>query len=181
MSSAAFDSPHNASRELRFKRTLAFLQATLPAPARLLDLGPDNPLAERLRGLGYEVANTGLTDLDDHPEAVTGIQADAVTAFEILEHLVSPMPVLRALEPKRLFTSVPLRLWFATAYRNPADRWDQHYHEFEDWQFDWLLEKGGWTTVRAEKWTSPTALTGVRPIMRRFTPRYYVVESRRTV
>ena len=21
---------------------------------------------------------------------------------------------------------------------------DRHYHEFEDWQFDWLLEKSGW-------------------------------------
>jgi hypothetical protein len=22
--------------------------------------------------------------------------------------------------------------------------WDRHYHEFEDWQFDWLLEKSNW-------------------------------------
>ncbi|MEM1095243.1 MAG: methyltransferase [Bacteroidota bacterium] len=179
MSNAAFDSPHNASRELRFDRTLAFLRATLPAPARVLDLGPDNPLAGRMRSLGYDVVNTGLTDLDEHPEVVEGLQADAVTAFEILEHLVSPMPLLRALEPTRLFASIPLRLWFATAYRNPNDRWDQHYHEFEDWQFDWLLEKGGWTNVRTEKWTSPTAINGIRPLLRRFTPRYYVVESRR--
>ncbi|MEM6646998.1 MAG: hypothetical protein AAF730_12180, partial [Bacteroidota bacterium] len=81
MSSASFDSPHSASRELRFDRTLAFLQATLPAPARVLDLGPNNPLAERMRSLGYDVVNTGLTDLDDHPEAVAGLHADAVTAF----------------------------------------------------------------------------------------------------
>ena len=39
---------------------------------------------------------------------------------------------------------VPLNLWFASAYRNKTDLWDRHYHEFEDWQFDWLLEKAGW-------------------------------------
>jgi len=53
------------------------------------------------------------------------------------------------------------------------------YHEFEDWQFDWLLEHSGWKIVRTEKWTSYGAYNGIRPLLRRFTPRYYAVEAAR--
>ncbi|MEO1075376.1 MAG: methyltransferase domain-containing protein [Bacteroidota bacterium] len=169
----------------RFARTEAFLGASLPAPARLLDLGPPNTLGERLKKRGYAVAFTGTVDLDEHPEAaaaqVAGADADAVTAFEILEHLVNPLGVLRAIQAPRLFATVPMRLWFSSAYRNPRDPWDRHYHEFEDWQFDWLLEKAGWEVVRRERWTNPPPrwTVGVRPLLRRVTPRWYVVEASR--
>jgi hypothetical protein len=33
--------------------------------------------------------------------------------------------------------------------------WDRHYHEFEDWQLDWLLEKTGWKIIDSQKWTNP--------------------------
>lgn len=163
----------------RFVKTLAFLKATLPPPARLLDLGPPNQFSDILRSEGYEVINTE-GDLDEHPEVVAGIEADAVTGFEILEHLVAPLALLRQLEPQRGFFTVPMRLWFAPAYRHPTNPWDRHYHEFEDWQFDWLMEKGGWDIVRAEKWKSPIKRLGVRPLLRRITPRYYAVEVRRS-
>ena len=52
---------------------------------------------------------------------------------------------------------------------------DRHYHEFEDWQFDWLLEKAGWNIKKRQKWTSPISKIGIRPILRKFTPRYYAV------
>ncbi len=161
------------------ERTLRFLQKTLPPPARILDLGARNTLAERMEAAGYIVYNTE-GDLDLVPEVASREDVDAVTAFEILEHLVSPFPLLRAIRAPRLIASVPLRLWFATAYRNPHDPWDRHFHEFEDWQFDWLLEKAGWTIVQREKWTSPARRWGIRPILRRFTPRYYIVEAIRT-
>jgi ribosomal protein S6 len=32
--------------------------------------------------------------------------------------------------------------------------WDRHYHEFEDWQLDWL-EKTGWKIIDSQKWTNP--------------------------
>ncbi|HPX06952.1 MAG TPA: hypothetical protein PLC17_13520, partial [Tenuifilaceae bacterium] len=89
---------------------------------------------------------------------------------EILEHLVSPFPLLRDLP-----ATIPLRLWFAPAYKSKTDKWDKHYHEFEDWQFDMLLEKAGWTIVDRAKWTSPIHKLGIRPILRMFTPRYYAV------
>lgn len=66
---------------------------------------------------------------------------------------------------------------FAKAYRSKTDEWDRHIHEFEDWQFDWLLEKAGWEIIRKEKWTSPINKIGIRPILRFITPRYYIVEA----
>jgi hypothetical protein len=74
-----------------------------------------------------------------------------------------------------LVASVPLKLWFASAYRSKTDKWDRHYHEFEDWQFDWLLEKAGWRIVKSEKFTNPVKKIGIRPILRRITPRYYLI------
>ena len=169
--------PDAAHRD-RFERTVRFVGETLAPPARLLDVGPDNPLAERLRAEGYAVENTGLADLDDHPEAAA-IEADALVAFEIFEHLVNPLGVLRASPARRLFASVPRRLWFSTAYRSETDRWDRHFHEFEDWQFDWLLETAGFEVVRRERWTprSQGLPLGVRPLLRRVVPRWYVVEA----
>lgn len=166
-----------AVQALRFRRTLDFMAATMLPPARLLDLGTPNLLSEVMQGAGYEVRNTGGEDLDEAPEVARDADVEAVTAFEILEHLVNPLGVLREITAPRLFATIPLRLWFASAYRNPNDPWDRHFHEFEDWQFDWLLEKAGWEIVRTEKWTSPARPIGVRPLLRRITPRYYAVEA----
>ncbi|NQU87722.1 MAG: methyltransferase, partial [Mariniphaga sp.] len=74
-------------------------------------------------------------------------EVEVVTALEILEHLVSPFSVLRNLPGKKLIATVPLRLWFKSAYKNTNDTWDCHYHEFEDWQFDWLFQKSGWNII----------------------------------
>jgi hypothetical protein len=175
MKSTALSSDPTLDR--RFRKTLQFMESSLVPPARVLDLGASNPFAEIMRREGYTVQNTE-GDLDDVPEVVRGVEAEAATAFEILEHLVAPLNVLRELPVQRLFATVPLRLWFATAYWNPDDPWDRHYHEFESRQFDWLLEKAGWEIVRAEKWTGPVpGVLGIRPLLRRFTPRWYAVEA----
>lgn len=177
MSGAVHYSEDDPHVQRRYDLTLAFMQETLLPPARLLDLGPSNPMSDRLRREGYTVLNTE-GDLDEVPAVVREHDVEAVTAFEILEHLVGPLNVLRAIDAPRLFATVPLRLWFSTAYRHPTDPWDRHFHEFEDWQFDWLLEKAGWSIVRTEKWTSPPKWKlGVRPILRTITPRYYAVEA----
>ena len=163
----------------RFELTVSFLAETLPTRSRILDLGVDNPLAAKLREVGYEVVNTPDLDLDSYPQAVQGYDVDAVTAFEILEHLINPFSVLQAIEAPRLFATVPLRLWFARAYRNREDILDQHFHEFEPWQFNRLVEKARWEPTRSETWTGPTGKMGFRPLLRRYTPRYYAVEARR--
>ena len=170
----------NPTLNLRFQRTLSFLKASIPPPARILDLGADNEFSEIMREHGYEVLNT-KGDLDEVPEVVQGVEVDAVTAFEILEHLVGPLNVLRHIAAPQLIATVPLRLWFAKAYNNPKDPWDRHFHEFEPWQFDWLLEKAGWKIKHRERWNSPVRRAGIRPLLRLITPRYYAVQAIRNV
>lgn len=178
ISSAQSEGPTEARR---FALTERFMAESLPPPASLLDIGPPNTLGRRLERGGYEVAYTGEVDLDEHP-AVVDVSADAATAFEVLEHLVNPLGVLRAVAAPRLFTTVPMRLWFSKAYWNEDDPWDRHYHEFEPRQFDWLLEKAGWEVVRREEWTNPSPglPLGIRPLLRLVTPRWYVVEAKRS-
>jgi hypothetical protein len=163
----------------RFQKTIDFVKKSLPANSTILDLGTPNALSELLSKEGYIVSNTSGEDLDSDLDLIIKMNTHCTTSFEIFEHLLNPLGVLKALKSDRLIASVPLRLWFAKAYRNKNDRWDQHFHEFEDWQFDWLLEKAGWEIVRSEKWTSPTKINGIRPILRLFTPRYYIIEARR--
>lgn len=159
----------------RYQRTIAFLRKYAPAPLTILDLGIRNPFVSYLEKEGYTVYNTKGEDLDINLSAVKNKNADLVTALEICEHLVSPLPLLKEIEAKKLVASVPLKLWFSSAYRSKTDPWDRHYHEFEAWQFDWLLEKAGWTIKARDSWTHPVKKIGIRPLLRLFTPRYYIV------
>lgn len=159
----------------RYKHTLRFLQDVISTEEKILDLGVPNPFSKILIDEGFSVANTSGEDLDLNTTIVDTEEFDVVTAFEIFEHLVSPFNVLKDIKAKKLIASVPLQLWFASAYKSDTDHWDRHYHEFEDWQFDWLLEKTGWRIVKREKFTNPVNKIGIRPILRRITPRYYLV------
>ena len=159
----------------RYNKTLDFVKQHLKEPSVILDLGVENPLAQKIKALGHEIQNTHGQDLDTHFSVVNDSKYEVVTAFEILEHLVSPYPLLEAIKARKLIASIPLKLWFASAYRSKTDPRDRHYHEFESWQFDWLLEKAGWRIVAREKWTNPGSFKlGFRPILRWFTPRYYI-------
>lgn len=169
----------NDHHKRRYDKTWAFLEKAVGPSATVLDIGTPNVFSEYMKEKGLKVVNTSGEDLDDHPETVAQFDTQVATAFEIFEHLINPLGVLRAIKAPTLVASIPLSLWFAKAYRNKANRWDQHFHEFEDWQFDWLLEKAGWEVVRREKWTSPVKLNGIRPVLRLFTPRYYIVEAKR--
>jgi len=163
----------------RFKKTLEFLETSVPAPAKVLDLGVENPFSTIMKSQKYEVTNTSGDDLDLSPLVDQENEYDLVTAFEIFEHLLSPFNLLKELKTKKLVATVPLRLWFADAYRSKTDMRDRHFHEFEDWQFDWLLEKAGWNIKKRSKWTNPVGKIGVRPILRTITPRYYAVYAER--
>jgi len=163
----------------RYKLTVEFLLKHVPENSSILDLGVENPLSKIMKDLGFKVENTKGEDLDLDTSALTTSKAEIVTAFEIFEHLLSPFTVLKNIKAKKLVASVPLKLWFASAYRSKTDMLDRHYHEFEDWQFDWLLEKSGWKIIAREKWTNPTKKIGIRPILRWFVPRYYIVYAER--
>ena len=163
----------------RYDHTIEFLKNVLPAPATILDLGTRNTFSEIMEKNGYTVYNTEGEDFDLIPEIVKKYKVEAVTAFEIFEHLVAPFNVLKAIESTKLVTTIPLNLWFAKAYQSKDNEWDRHFHEFEDWQFDWLLNKAGWQIKKTQKWTSPIKKIGFRPILRKYIPRYYAVYAER--
>lgn len=163
----------------RFKLTLKFLQKHISTTETILDLGVKNPFSEIMLSEGYSVKNTNGEDLDEDRSAIENSTADVVTAFEIFEHLLSPYEVLKSIKTDKLVISVPLKLWFASAYRSKTDKWDRHYHEFEDWQLDWLLEKTGWKIIDRQQWTNPVKKLGIRPFLRHFTNRYYIIYAER--
>lgn len=163
----------------RFKNTLHFLQKHITTAESILDLGVENPFSKIMKEQGYTVENTKGEDLDSNYSTVTNSESTVVTAFEIFEHLLAPLNVLTQIKANKLVASIPLKLWFSPAYKSKIDPWDRHYHEFEDWQFDWLLEKAGWTIIDRNKWTNPVKKIGLRPLLRTFTPRYYIVYAER--
>jgi len=164
----------------RFKLTYQFLEKHISKSETVLDLGVENPFTKILKDNAFVVENTKGEDLDFDTATIKNSDATVVTAFEIFEHLLNPFTVLQSIKADKLVISVPLRLWFASAYRSKTDKWDRHYHEFEDWQLDWLLEKTGWKIIDRQKWTNPTKKLGIRPILRWFTPRYYIIYAERT-
>lgn len=148
--------------------------------SKLLDLGTENPFTPQLKAAGYSVSNTQGENLDDDFKKIAQTACDCVTAFEIFEHLLAPYNILKELKCNKLIASIPLKLWFAKAYWNETDDWDKHYHEFEPKQFQFLLEKTGWKIKHFEFWTSPDQnKIGVRPLLRYFYPRYYIVYCER--
>ena len=159
----------------RFKHTLEFLQKHVSKSETILDLGVDNPFSKIMKDEGFLVKNTTGEDLDDNQNVFLSDKQNVVTAFEIFEHLLNPYTILKEIKSDKLLISIPLRLWFSPAYRSKTDMWDRHYHEFEDWQLDWLLEKTGWKIIDCEKFTHPVKKIGFRPFLRLITPRYYIV------
>jgi len=163
----------------RFKYTLQFLNKHIDTSKSILDLGVKNPFSEIMKTDGYVVKNTLGEDLDEDQSAIRNSTADVVTAFEIFEHLLSPYEILKSVNTNKIVISVPLKLWFSSAYRSKTDMRDRHYHEFEYWQLDWLLEKTGWIIKDRQKWTNPVKKIGFRPLLRWFTPRYYIIYAER--
>ena len=159
----------------RFKITLEFLQKHIEKDELILDLGIENPLSSLIKKNGYNINNTSGEDLNIDRSAIKNSNAKVITAFEIFEHLLNPYGVLKDIKAKKLVASIPLRLWFASAYKNNHDKRDRHFHEFEDWQFDWLLNSTGWKIVDYKKFTNPVKKIGLRPLLRLFTDRYYLV------
>jgi hypothetical protein len=159
----------------RFTLTLAFLKKHISPTETILDLGVPNPFSKIMIENGYTVTNTKGEDLDNDQSTLRNEDYTVFTAFEIFEHLLNPYTLLEHVKADKLLISIPLRLWFSPAYRSKTDPWDRHYHEFEDWQLDWLLEKTGWKIMDRQKFTHPVKKFGFRPLLRYFTPRYYMV------
>jgi len=163
----------------RYEKTLEFVNKHITKDEQILDLGVENPFSNIMRKEGFQCKNTGGEDLDLEYDLSKYGQYDVLTGFEILEHLVSPLNVLKSADCNKVMLTVPLKYWFASAYKSKTDQWDRHYHEFEDWQFDWLIEKAGWTIKDRVKWKNPGRSIGIRPLLRNFYPRYYGIYAER--
>jgi hypothetical protein len=163
----------------RYKLTVAFLEKYIPKGSLILDIGSVNGLGNFIASNGYGVINTNGEDFDIEQDFLTRIKCDAVTAFEIFEHLMNPLAVTINIPSNKLVISIPLRLWFAKSFKNKTNPAGWHFHEFEQWQFDWLLEKAGWKIIASETHTSPTFRLGFRSILRWITPRIYLVYAER--
>jgi hypothetical protein len=163
----------------RFRITLEFLQKHISKSEKILDLGVENPFSKIMEENGYTVKNTFREDLDNEQSTLINEDYSVLTAFEIFEHLLNPYTILQNIKCDKILISIPMRLWFSSAYRSKTDKWDRHYHEFEDWQLDWLLEKTGFKIIDCVKFTHPTKKIGFRPLLRFFTPRYYLVYAER--
>lgn len=164
----------------RFKSTLDFLSKHISKKESILDLGTPNKLSKYLSENGFDVSNTAGENLDTDYALYSDLDKNVLTAFEILEHMLAPFNILKNTKANKLVASIPLKLWFASAYWNDEDDWDKHYHEFEVKQFNFLLEKSDWEIKDSALWKSYTKYPfGFRPILRRFYPRYYIVYCER--
>ena len=166
------------SKNFPFKRyqiTTDFIKKHVNKNELILDLGIENPLSKMLKNNGYNIINTSGEDLDIDQSAVKETDATVITAFQIFEHLLNPFQLLMSIKANKLVCSVPLSLWFANAYRNSKDIRDNHFHEFEDWQFRLLLQKTGWKIIEEKKFTNPVKKIGLRPLLRLFTNRYLII------
>ncbi len=170
----------NKVLDRRYIRTLSFLKKHAPAGSSILDLGTENPFSRIMKEEGYLVRNTQGENLDVDYSGYLNPGVDIVTAFEIFEHMLAPFNILREINVQKMVASVPMKLWFTDAYWNEKDDYDKHYHEFEKKQFDFLLEKTGWVIRDSDTWTSPDwGKVGIRPLLRHFVPRYYIVYCER--
>ncbi|MGL1886572.1 MAG: class I SAM-dependent methyltransferase [Reichenbachiella sp.] len=175
-----FEKSYKKKSQIRFDKTMDFMSGIVKKSDKILDIGQTNPFSEQLIEMDYDVTNTKENqDLDLEYDIVKDDNFDVVTAFQIFEHMVSPFPLIKSIKAKKLVVSVPLNLWFSKAYWNPKDPYDRHYHEFEARQFDMLLDKAGWKIIKSEKWVLKVGKIGIRPILRRFTPRHYILYCER--
>jgi hypothetical protein len=164
----------------RLRKTMQFMIQSIAPPAKVLDLGIENHLSLMMKEAGYNVINTQGEDLDTEYVHLNSYQVDVVTAFEIFEHMFAPYNLLKELQTDNLIATVPLNVWFNSAYWNEADDRDKHYHEFEPRQFDLLLKKTGWQIVHSEIWRLPPGrINGIRPMLRFICPSYYAVHCKR--
>jgi SAM-dependent methyltransferase len=81
---------------------------------------------------------------------------DAATAFEIIEHLAHPKPMLASLAAQRLFASVPNEA--VVPYSPETAPFHQRHYTGE--QFGELLKETGWHVVSWHGQAGPQALVG---------------------
>lgn len=140
----------------------------------VMDLGPFNHLGTRMkREFGCVVRHTGEIDLDDEWQFGAWF-ADAVCAFNILEHVFNPLAVLR----KGMSILKPGGKLYAAVPRRPSwMRSEHHFHEFDDYRWDWLVTRAGLRIERHASFRMRNEGFGVlRPAVRLLCEREHVYQ-----
>jgi SAM-dependent methyltransferase len=106
-------------------------------------------------------------DLDGKPPPL--MEADSATAFEIIEHLADPRPLLSRLQVKRLFASVPNER--VVPYRPGTAPFHQRHYTQD--QFKDLLRDCGWLVAEWRGQDGPNSPVG--PLEK--TSRTLIVEA----
>jgi len=144
----------------------------------IFDLGHKNTLSFYM-GSDHVMNNSPDTDFHkclDEVKILSG-RVSVTTSFEVFEHLLNPLETLKAIKSRYLICTVPLNVWFSKAYWG-KNKFDRHFHEFEERQFLWLLDEAGWEVERKGKWKIQHAI-GIRPFLRLFFPSYLWVIAKR--
>jgi SAM-dependent methyltransferase len=166
------------SARRRFAITLGFVR-DLPQP--VLDLGPANALARAVeQRFEVRVEHTGQLDLDREllRTAFPGPWA-AITAFEILEHVMNPLFVLdgcrEVLRPDGvLYITVPRRHPHEWLFGKSPE----HFHEFAPDEMRWVIDKAGFAIARFTTANTSEMGFGVRPLLRRTFRNLMLAECR---
>jgi hypothetical protein len=162
----------------RFAATLAFVR-DLPAP--VLDLGPPNALARAVEArFAAGIEHTGAHDLDREP--LRGFRPGpwgAITAFEILEHVLNPLFVLDGCRD----VLRPDGVLYVTVPRRHPHEWlfgksPEHFHEFAPDELRWVIDKAGFAIARLEIANTSEMAFGVRPLLRRTFHNLMLAECR---
>jgi len=164
---------NNKRTEERWDRTLDLMKR-FALPGTILDLGLANEMSANLRKEGYMIYNLDI-DLNNEYLKLKHQDVNTVTAFEVLEHILTPYEVLKSLNTNRVIITVPLKVWFSSAYWGKHD-YDVHFHEFEPKQLLHLCTKAGYKVIYQEKWKYDNFVElGVRPILRHIWPSWMAV------
>lgn len=151
------DTPESSYNFRRYQYTLGFIREL---HGDVLDCGERSLLTELIEEkFGVKIDNTE-GDLDVRP--IRG-KYDFVLAFEIIEHLMNPlwflMQVKGALREKGV-------LYLSTPVNKPKFFWrHDHFHEFDEYRLEKLLDRAGFTIVRRER-KRFYRINGVRPVIR---------------
>ena len=117
----------------RYRITLDFLKKHVNSNEEILDLGVANPFSEILKNNNYKVKFV------KSPIAYPELINKTTTDFAYLDndlYLIARGQLL-------IYNSLTYSFKPFGSVRSITENAVGHYHEFEDWQFDWLLEKSG--------------------------------------
>lgn len=160
---------------VRCDRIMKFM-SDLPQPSAVLDLGAgDSYVRSRIRDKYWVID----LDCDLNRCYVGKPKVDAITSFEVFEHLYNLYPLLVDLKHigVPMYCTVPYRFPLTKQYWS-EDKYDRHYNEFEKNQFFWILKEAGWKIDRYEDIYLPFNLYGLRPFLRSFiSPTWLMVKA----